>query len=242
MRLQARILLTLLFSLLLVQPGVRAQQQPVVLELVLAMDTSTSVDGVEFELQRQGLSHAFAHPDFIAVIEGMGNIGIAVTLVEWAGLGRQKTVVGWTHVNSAERAVEFAARVRTAPRLISGMTDIGGAIRYAASSIENNGFSGSRAVIDISGDGSGSIASSRSGRDAALGKGITINGLVIYNEDYDLGALAKIELREHYLNYVIGGPGAFLMEAASFKDFRNAILNKLIREVMGSGVASLDRR
>ena len=74
----------------------------VALELVLAVDTSTSVDQREFKLQRDGLAAAFAHPDLLAVIEGMGETGIAVTLVEWAGTNSQKTIVDWSLLNSRE--------------------------------------------------------------------------------------------------------------------------------------------
>lgn len=209
------------------------------LELVLAVDTSTSVDEREFRLQRDGLAAAFAHPELLDVIEGMGEIGIAVTLVEWAGTNSQQTIVDWSLLNNRQSSLDFAAKIGRAPRTIYGMTDIGSVIRYSVAQLENNAFRGNRRVIDVSGDGSSSIDTSERERDRAIQRGITINGLVIFNEEYDLGALAEVDLIQHYSNRVIGGNGAFLMVAESFEDFRDAIRRKLIREILGAGVASL---
>ena len=216
-----------------------AQQRPVALELVLAVDTSTSVDADEFELQRRGLAEAFAHPDLIAVIEGMGDIGIAVTLVEWAGTDDQGTIVDWTLVNSRVSALQFSRNISNAPRVFYGMTDIGSVIRYSVAQIENNAFVGNRKVIDVSGDGSSSVDTSETERDRAIARGITINGLVIFNKEYDLGELAEVDLIQHYSNRVIGGNGAFLMTAKNFETFRIAIKNKLLREILGTATASL---
>ncbi|MEM9277893.1 MAG: DUF1194 domain-containing protein [Pseudomonadota bacterium] len=218
-----------------------AQLRPVALELVLAVDTSASVDDEEFQLQRQGLAQAFAHPDLIAVIEGMGDVGIAVTMIEWAGTGQHDTVVDWTLVNSQESSLRLAARINEAPRRISGMTDIGSVIRHSVASLEQNSFVGGRKVIDVSGDGTSNTTSSTRERDFAISRGITINGLVIFNKEYDLGELAEIDLIQHYSNQVIGGNGAFLMTAKNFQDFRIAILNKLIREILGTATAQLPR-
>lgn len=119
------------------------------------------------------------------------------------------------------------------------MTDIGSAIRHSVNSIESNRFLGSRKVIDVSGDGTGNAKSSSIERDIAISRGITINGLVILQIDYDLGELAEIELIQHYSNDVIGGNGTFLMTAINFEDFRRSILNKLLREIQGTSTAKL---
>ncbi|MEM9332640.1 MAG: DUF1194 domain-containing protein [Pseudomonadota bacterium] len=219
----------------------QAQSRPVALELILAVDTSTSVDEQEFLLQRQGLAFAFSHPDLIAVIEGMGETGIAVSMVEWAGTGQQDTVIEWTLVNSQEASLNLAARINEAPRRVYGMTDIGSVIQHSVKSFEQNNFVGSRKVIDISGDGTSNTNSSVRERDFAISRGITINGLVIFNREYDLGELAEVDLIQHYSNQVIGGNGAFLMTAKNFEDFRVAILNKLIREILGTATAQLPK-
>ncbi len=212
---------------------------PVALELVLAIDTSTSVDEQEFRLQRNGIANAFRHPDVIAAIEQAGGDGLAVTLVQWSGPGQQRTTVGWTLVRDAISANRFAESVSRMPRLLNGFTDIGGAIRYSAQRMQNNSFAGLRRVIDISGDGTSNATLSGMERDRAVALGATVNGLVIYNEEYDLGELAKINLREFYEKNVIGGTGAFLMTARDFEDFQVAMRKKLVREIVGPGITRL---
>ena len=207
------------------------------IELVLAIDASTSVDVREFNLQWEGLARAFVHPDVVGAISAVGDLGIAVTMVQWAGRGRHRTVVEWTFINDEAGAARFSQKIATATRQVRGFTDIGGAIRYSAQSILNNQFEGARKVIDVSGDGTSSTGSPALARDAAIQNGITINGLVIYNEEYDLGQLASYDLRTHYENHVIGGNAAFLMIAQDFNDFARAIREKLVREIMGPPIA-----
>lgn len=218
----------------------RAQAvQAVDLELVLAIDVSTSVDAAEFELQRQGLSRAFLHPDVVGAVGAAGDLGIAVAVIQWSGRGRQHLSVDWTHIIDAASAAGLARRIAAAPRSIDGMTAIGDAIDFSAAALTDNGYRGQRQVIDVSGDGTGDAARSAAARDRAVARGIIVNGLVIDNEDIDLGELAKLDVRAHYANHVIGGFGAFLMNATDFVDFRTVIRRKLVREIIGPATASL---
>ena len=90
--------------------------------------------------------------------------------------------------------------------------------------IENNQFESSRKVIDVSGDGrSNNGIHPMSIRDAAIEKGITINGLVILNEEPFLGG--------YFERSVIGGYGAFMMVAEDYRDYAAMILQKLLREI-----------
>lgn len=225
---------------LLYPPDPRAQaRQAVDLELVLAIDVSTSVDATEFALQRRGLSHAFLHPDVVGAVRAAGDLGIAVALIQWSGQGRQSLSVDWSLVTDTESATDFANRVAASPRSIEGMTAIGDAIDFSIAALATNSFQGRRLVIDVSGDGTGNAARSAAARDRAVAGGITVNGLVIDNEDIDLGELAKLDVRAHYLNHVIGGFGAFLMNATDFTDFKTVIRRKLVREIVGPATASL---
>ena len=215
-------------------------RQPVDLELVLAVDTSTSVDAQEFALQSQGLAEAFLHPDVVAAIRFAGTQGVAVSLVHWSGEARQAIAVDWHVVRDGQTAADLSAKISAAPRIIEGLTDIAGAIGFSVNAIEANNYAGRRRVIDISGDGSSDARRSEAARNAANARGITINGLVIHNTDIDLGELANIDLRDHYTNHVIGGPGSFMMTAKDFEDFRIAIRAKLVREITGPVSARLD--
>ena len=234
-------LASVLLGSLLLSTGAGAQTlQPVDLELVLAVDTSTSVDVQEFTLQSQGLAEAFLHPDVVAAIRFAGTQGVAISLVHWAGEARQAIAVDWHVVRDGRTAAELSAKISATSRTIKGLTDIAGAIGFSVNAIEANDFSGGRRVIDISGDGSSDARRSERARDAANARGITINGLVIHNTDIDLGELANIDLRDHYTNHVIGGPGSFMMTAKNFEDFRVAIRAKLVREIVGPVSAQLD--
>ena len=57
---------------------VSAQDQKIVdIEMVLAVDISSSVDAGEFQLQMNGLAEAFRNPEIIAAIAGLDSGGIA---------------------------------------------------------------------------------------------------------------------------------------------------------------------
>ena len=236
-----KILLMFLSFLMPLKPLTAQEKLPIALELVLAIDSSTSVDMDEFELQRRGLYEAFLHPEVIGSIEALGELGIAISVVQWAGTGAQETVVDWALLRNQLDAISFANTIYAAERKIHGMTDIGSVIRYSVRSMDTNEYQGYRRVIDISGDGLSDASTSRSERDRAIAQSVTINGLVIYNEDYDLGELAKEGVRRHYQDNVIGGDGAFLMTAASFEHFTTAIRNKLVREITGPATAKIDK-
>ncbi len=206
-------------------------QQAVALELVLALDTSTSVDTSEFELQRQGLAAAFLDQCVQAAIRATGPIAVGV--VHWSGRGKVRLAVGWQVLASTADAQRMAASISTASRQVRGFTDIGGAITASADMIEANAFLGARQVIDVSGDGTSTAPGTGAARDGAVARGITINGLVIRVDEYDLGELANVDLLDHYERSVIGGPGAFVLVADGFDDFARAIRLKLLREISG---------
>ena len=223
--------------LLLICNAGGTEKIPVNLELVLAIDTSLSVDDQEFELQRQGLANAFLHPDVVNAILAHSEGGIAIAIIHWAGENKQQTAVDWMLIRTQLDARLLSAQIRAASRKVIGQTDIGGAILYSTAILNNNAYQGARRVIDVSGDGSGEAESTALARDYAISQSVTINGLVIYNEDIDLGVLSNIAIRHHYQEFVIGGNGAFLMVAEDFDDFAIAIRRKLVREIYGPNLA-----
>ena len=85
-----------------------AEEIPVDLELVLAVDISGSVDEVEAQLQREGYVAALRHPHVIEAIQGGMFRRIAVTYVEWAGDHYQRTMLDWTLLEDAAGAHGFA--------------------------------------------------------------------------------------------------------------------------------------
>ena len=204
-----------------------AAQQPVDLELLLAVDSSSSVNDREFDLQMRGIAEAFRHPGVHGALQAAGGEGVAVALMQWSNSRQQTLSVGWTLVRDPETAEAFADEVeRTARFVVGGGTAIGTALEYGASLFPRNAFDGRRKVIDVSGDGRANQGRfpSRSRADV-IAQGITINGLAILNED---GFLDR-----YYLQYVIGGTGAFVITADDYDAFAIAMIRKLIQEISG---------
>lgn len=207
---------------------------PVDLELVLAVDVSRSVDPEEAKLQREGYLTAMVHPRVLQAIRS-GPLGkIAVTYVEWAGVDTQYTVVPWTLIDSDQSAAGFISRLEAAPYNARNWTSISGAIDYSVRLFEDNGYEGTRRVIDISGDGrTNQGRPSSAARDDAVDAGIVINGLPVVNERMNFYRPPEYDLDVYYRDNVIGGPGAFMIVAENFNAFTGAILSKLIREIAG---------
>ncbi len=205
-----------------------AQDVAVDLELVLAVDSSSSVNAKEFNLQLQGYADAFLNPAIINAIS-IGDLGaIATTVVIWAGEGGVRQVADWTLIDGIESASRFVKEFGKTPRyMLRDGTSISTAIIESTSLFEGNGFTGARRVIDISGDGTNNVGRPVPiARDAAINEGITINGLAILDEFPELDA--------YYSRFVVGGPGAFIVTADSFSTFSAAILNKLVQEIAGN--------
>ncbi len=218
--------LLLLAALTAFAAPVRAQQE-VDLQLLLAVDTSSSVNDGEFDLQMRGIAESFRHPGVHGALQAAGDKGIAVALMQWSDSRKQVLSVDWLHVTGPESAERFAEEVERTPRfVVGGGTAIGTAIEYGVERFPKNGFTSLRKVIDVSGDGranQGRIPS-RSRDDAVLA-GVTINGLAILNEDSFLD--------RYYLRFVIGGTGAFVMTADDYESFSLAMTRKLIQEISG---------
>jgi hypothetical protein len=208
--------------------GLAAEADEVDVALVLAMDGSGSVDDERWRLQLRGYGDAIRRPEFVAAVKA-GRFGrIAVTFVEWSGQNRHRQSIGWTVIDDAASAMEFAiAMTAPRPRDIPGWTSISGAIDFAVLLLRQSGRRATRQVIDISGDGSNNDGRPvTAARDEAVAAGVTINGLPI------LGV--EPELDVYYRLNVIGGPGAFLVPVLDDQSFSRAVLKKLVTEVAGA--------
>ena len=218
--------LALLYLLLAVPlSGMHAAPLPVDVRLVLAIDSSSSVDMDEYYLQLEGYAAAFRHPDLLKAITSGPHKSIAVALFEWSGSGQQKVNFSWRRLEDAAGLESFAAELASAPRLVlGGETAIGDAIDFAVGLFNESEFEGGRRVVDISGDGVSNRGRPVStARDDAVFQGVTINGLAVLNEEPEVEA--------HYQRFVVGGTGAFVVAARDYKDFADVILKKLIREI-----------
>jgi hypothetical protein len=204
--------------------------------LVLSSDVSRSIDAPKFKLQRDGYAAAIMNPRVIQAIRS-GALGkIAVSFVEWSGVGAQKVVIDWTIIRDEASAKDFSAQVIEAPRAFADRTSISGGIDFAMAQLARAPYHSNRHTIDVSGDGTNNAGRDvTDARDEALKRGVTINGLVIlserpmsWNADH---TNPPGGLDNYYRNNVTGGPGSFVMVAENFESFGQAILNKLIAEI-----------
>jgi uncharacterized protein DUF1194 len=200
-------------------------QTAVDLQLALMVDASGSVNQYRFELQKRGYVDAFRNPKVLSAILGGRTQSIAVSMVQWTGPFLQVQVLPWTLIKDEASVKTVASVIERTPRaLFGGGTSISGAIDHAMSMFPQSPFKAERQVMDISGDGSNN--SGRSvvrARDEAIAKDVTINGLPILAFEPDLDT--------YYRDFVIGGPGAFMIVAKDFESFGESILKKMIIEI-----------
>lgn len=218
-------------------PAPLSAAEAVDLELVLAVDVSGSVDPAEARLQREGYLRALNDPGVIKAIEGAPLGRIAVTYVEWAGVGHYKTVVDWRIIDGAATARAFTDALRQVPIETAHRTSISDAILYSLPRFDTNNYEGTRRIIDISGDGAnnyGKIVSDA--RDIAVAAGVTINGLPILSDPNNSLYPTTPDLDLYFRDCVIGGPGAFYVVANGFADFARAVRRKLILEIASAPV------
>ncbi len=197
------------------------------LALVLAVDGSSSVDEREFRLQMRGYAEAFRNPRVIHAATTGASRRIAVTLVQWSNLHDQRQVVGWTVIEDEASALRLAGAIAAAPRDVpAASTSISGAIDFSVRLLGDAPYAPARRVIDLSGDGLNNMGRPpTAARDAAVAAGIVVNGLAITTD------VPALDL--YYEDNVIGGSGAFALAIDSFERFPEAILKKLLREIVG---------
>lgn len=209
-------------------------QQTVDVELILAVDVSYSMDMDELAIQREGYAQAIQSKEFLQALKAGPNGRIAVTYFEWAASTDQKIIIPWRLIDGPETADAVAAEIMKTPIRRASRTSISGAINFAMPLFDEDPYRGLRRVIDISGDGpnnnGGPVTVSR---DAALEKGIIINGLPIMVKEPSYSTMDIDNLDYYYEDCVIGGPGSFVVSIKDRDKFKEAIRTKLLLEVAG---------
>jgi len=203
-----------------------AQNILVDLELSLVTDVSGSVSLSEYQLMMDGYESAFRTPSLINAIESGSQGSIAVNLVFFDSSASEG--IPFTLISNTSEANAFADDILAlrGSKPSSGGTVISSGINLATTLFGQNSYDGSRVVIDVAGDGTGS--SPGAARDAAINAGVnTINGIVIGSDPS--GSLAQF-----YEDEVIAGNGAFVAVAPTFEDFEPEIQRKIEREVRGT--------
>jgi hypothetical protein len=203
-------------------------------ELVIAVDVSYSMDLDELAVQREGYAQAIVSKDFLQAMRTGPTSKVAVTYLEWSASSDQKIIIPWRVIDGPESADAVAAEIMKTPVRRGSCTSISGAINFAMPLFEENPYRGLRRVIDISGDGPNNNGAPVTGaRDAALEKGITINGLPIMVKEPSYATMDIDNLDLYYEDCVIGGTGWFVVTIKDRDKFKEAIRTKLIVEVAG---------
>jgi len=223
-------------------PGIAAPATPslpaqageikVDVELILAVDISYSMDMDELALQREGYALAITSKEFLQALKTGPTGKVAVTYFEWAASTDQKIVIPWRVIDGPESAGAVAEEILKAPLRRASRTSISGAINFAMPLFEANAYRGIRRVIDISGDGPNNNGEPVTmARDAALAKGVTINGLPIMSKETNYATMDIENLDIYYEDCVIGGAGSFVVPIKTKEKFKEAIRTKLVMEV-----------
>jgi hypothetical protein len=203
-------------------------------ELILAVDVSYSMDMDELAIQREGYAQAIMSKEFLQALKAGPTGKIAVTYFEWAASSDQKIIIPWRVIDGPETADAVANEIMKTPIRRASRTSISGAIYFAMPLFDENPYRGLRRVIDISGDGPNNNGAPVTGaRDAALEKGITINGLPIMVKEPSYSTMDIDNLDFYYEDCVIGGPGSFVVSIKDREKFKEAIRTKLLLEVAG---------
>ena len=222
--------------------GLSAQVAPaacVDVSLVLAIDSSGSIDDGEFALQVMGYAAAFQSREVQRALAASGVVDVAV--VYWADSDFGFQTIPWHRITSPQDAEVVAATILSTPHRLSGDTDIGNGLSMALDLLDDPGRCSIRSIINVSGDGRESLSAKRSfhiplavARDRATRMGVVVNALAILNDDQGL--------EQYYRTRLISGPGAFAMAVADFTAFGTAIRQKLVREIGLQLSSSLDAR
>jgi Protein of unknown function (DUF1194) len=136
------------------------------------------------------------------------------------------------------RQEPFAREVESNQRIVDGNTDIGSGIWSALDLLSDPRLCATKSIVNVSGDGKESMAP-RHRRMASLDQarlraremGVTVNALVVSDEEGDLAS--------YYAKEVIVGANAFVMDIRKHADYSTAIKKKLIRELSSRAVATL---
>lgn len=188
--------------------------------LVLAIDVSNSIDPGEYKVQTDGLADALLDGE---VREALVSGSVALTVVQWSGIGSQEVTFPWVRIQSDADVVTLSERARKMPRaFIMSDTAVGDIISFA-SSLFSDVPDCKRRVIDVSGDGTDNAGTNPGqARARAQRAGIQINGLAIEG--------IGLSITNFYRRHVITQDG-FVMTARTHLDYAETLKRKIRREV-----------
>lgn len=224
-------------------PAVALAQTACRQALAIGLDVSGSVDRIEYRLQLVGLANALMHPDVREALLAMPSAPVRLMIFEWSGAQDQHILLPWTEITSGADLNTINATLQRSGRLADAHTTaIGSAMELGVARLAAQPNCWKR-TLDLTGDGK-SNAGPRP-REVALPAWaeITINALVIGTVSDPLTGDKEGELAElvaYFQSEVIRGPDAFTETATGFRDFEQAMIRKLLKELQGISVSRND--
>jgi Ca-activated chloride channel family protein len=191
--------------------------------LLLAIDVSGSIDRGEYALQIRGLHDALRDPDVAGVLlQGQ----VALSVMQWSGVGRQTVVIPWRRMLSNAEIDRFAAQTLALPRAFQGSdTAVGDAVGVALAQFADVGDCARHVAAGIFRSVAGNVDDMARARTDAVAQGVQINAIAIE----DMGQSAPISA--FYSTWVIT-PGGFVMLARGLEDYPRTLRAKLLRELI----------
>lgn len=236
-----------LLSTLLVSPALA--EECVSTELALVADVSSSMTVIERDIQRNGYAAAFRSAEVLDAIRGSYCGAVAVQYIEFGSTPH--IVADWFVIQTDEDAEFFAQEIEAADTQEHGpsgtLTGLARAIRFAGESLEKNGITADRSVMDVSADGGDNIENGctngkhthnavQIARDelttpsAENGwREVVINALPIVGGQNS--GTCGMSLTDYMDEFVRGGAGSFLMEANGVSDLPRIVREKLAQEI-----------
>lgn len=202
--------------------------------LVLALDVSGSVDGIEYQQQVNGLAFALGHPDIRASILSDVEQPVVLSVFEWSSQNHQYVILPWTRLDSASALNRAIGQIQRHRKVRAGLkTALGTAIGFGALLLQQQEACWQH-TIDVSGDGRNNVGPTPRSIYAQGYNSFTVNALVVGNPEAASGegpGIEPDELRHYFDAEVIHGPGAFTMIANGYADYARAMKLKLAKEL-----------
>jgi hypothetical protein len=224
----------LLIILLSILPlAAQAQDEKSVdIAIVVSLDRSESIDAADAFAQIDGLVYTLRHSRFRDTVSSGWFGRIALSVVTWSSFGRHEVILPWMQIAGPRDAAAAAAileldHMRQRISRHGTQTDVAFAIEVGMDRLDALPWEASRSVINVVADGISNIGRvAMADRNLALARGFTVNGLVMAR-----GSAIEI-ISNYFRREVIGGPTSFLQVSASNEDFADAMLRKILLEMV----------
>lgn len=135
-----------------------AQQkfETVDLSIVIAVDVSSSVDDLEYALQKQGVINALLSDGVKGSINGCEPLKVAITYLEWSGVSGGYNIhqlVPWHLVKNKQDLLDLAAAIQATNRQSKGDTNIAEALLFSTQLFATLPYESQQNIILLSSDG-----------------------------------------------------------------------------------------